>query len=397
MGNISSAADPGQSNDRVTRRAAALSILGFWLLYFIIATARSLVWNDAGQDYRLIARTMVCLVSIGATALIYLALRRTAMTSPRRAILMAMACSIPAAIAYGAASTYVYSMWVDIHVLAPKAATKAGIVAVGATAEHSSPLAEFIDGALNGYFFFVAWCGLYLALEYATFAAAIEARAGQFRAAAQAAELRAERARAAARTAEVRALRYQVNPHFLFNALNSLSSLVITKRNAEADHMIAAISAFFRASLADDPSEDVALADEIALQRLYLEIETVRFAERLIILINVPDDLMRACVPGLILQPLVENAIKHGVARTRHPVTVTIAAITSGGLLMLEVTDNAKVAATPRQADGAGIGLVNVRDRLVARFGDVADARWSQTDGGGFAVTLTMPLIVDGC
>src|SRR5690606_40575321 len=118
--------------------------------------------------------------------------------------------------------------------------------------------------------------------------------------------------------AELRSLRYQVNPHFLFNTLNSLSTLVMRSQPGEAERMILNLSKFYRTSLSADPLEDVALSEEVHLQNLYLDIEAVRFPERLKVEIDIPDELLGVLVPGLILQPLAENAIKHGVAQDRQ-------------------------------------------------------------------------------
>src|SRR3546814_6062489 len=120
--------------------------------------------------------------------------------------------------------------------------------------------------------------------------------------------------------------RYQVTPHFRFNTLISLSSLIMMNRREEAEAMIMSLSNFYRTSLTGDPLDDVPLSDEVRLQQLYLDIEAIRFPDRLITRIDIPAELMSACVPGLILQPLVENAIKYGVSRTNRPVTITIAA-----------------------------------------------------------------------
>ena len=120
-----------------------------------------------------------------------------------------------------------------------------------------------------------------------------------------------------AQEAQLRALRYQINPHFLFNTLNSLSSLVLTKRTETAEQMLMNLSTFFRATLSADPTADVPLEEEIKLQRLYLDIEQIRFPDRLTVEIDVPDELLDARVPVLILQPVIENAVKYGVARSR--------------------------------------------------------------------------------
>ncbi|WP_443027839.1 sensor histidine kinase [Sphingomonas sp. SRS2] len=242
-----------------------------------------------------------------------------------------------------------------------------------------SVLGQIGDQALNGYFFFAAWGALFLALSYA--------------AAVRTAERAAAGYRAAARDAELRALRYQVNPHFLFNTLNSLSTLILKDKKDDAESMILNLSTFFRTSLTADPTEDVVLAEEIRLQRLYLDIEMVRFPERLIIDINVPEPLANACVPCLILQPLVENAIKYGVSRAKRPVTIKIDAREDSHGLVLSVEDDGEPLGDDAKLHGAGVGLKNVTDRLKARFGDEATCRYGPLANGGFGVTIFMPLI----
>ena len=245
-----------------------------------------------------------------------------------------------------------------------------------------SVLSQIGDQALNGYFFFAAWGALFLALSYA--------------AAVRVAEREAASYRAAARDAELRALRYQVNPHFLFNTLNSLSTLILKDQKDDAESMILNLSTFFRTSLTADPTEDVVLAEEIRLQRLYLDIEAVRFPERLIVDINVPPSLADACVPCLILQPLVENAIKYGVSRAKQPVTIRIAAREDSHGLVLSVEDDGEPLGDDVKLHGAGVGLKNVTDRLKARFGGEAACRYGPLANGGFGVTIFMPLIRNG-
>jgi LytS/YehU family sensor histidine kinase len=221
---------------------------------------------------------------------------------------------------------------------------------------------------------------LYVALSYAAREGYAERSAAQYRSQAQAAQLRA--------------LRYQVNPHFLFNTLNSLSTLVLRQRTQEAERMITSLATFFRTSLASDPEADVELCDEIDMQRLYLDIERIRFPDRLSVVIDVPDELCTARVPGLILQPLVENAVKHGVARSSRPVTIAIRARNGGGSIHLSVEDDAEANGADNR--GEGVGLRNVRDRLVARFDGAASVTHGARDGGGFRVDLQIPLSRDG-
>src|SRR5690606_1139451 len=147
----------------------------------------------------------------------------------------------------------------------------------------------------------------------------------------------AERTATAARLA---ALRYQLNPHFLFNTLNAISSLVVTRRNAEAEGMLSRLSDFLRATLADVSDSVVSLDAELATLQTYLEVEALRFADRLIIEVDCPAALRDANVPGFILQPLVENAIKYAVAPAKRPVTIQIIAKRQGDALVLQVNDD---------------------------------------------------------
>jgi hypothetical protein len=240
---------------------------------------------------------------------------------------------------------------------------------------------QLTDVALGRYFLLIAWAGLYIALGNAEMARPSERREGEHKRAAKAAELRS--------------LRYQVNPHFLFNALNSLSALVMVGRTEQAEKMIQTISSFYRHSLAGDPTADVPLADEISLQRHYLEIEAVRFPERLVCEFDVPPGLENACVPGMILQPLVENSIKYGVSASTRPVTIRIAAAEAGGKLVLTVADDGP--GKGGASGSTGIGLENVRNRLAARFGDEARLESGALPAGGYATVLTIPLVRSGC
>ena len=130
----------------------------------------------------------------------------------------------------------------------------------------------------------------------------------------------------------------------------------------------------------------------MALQRAYLDIETVRFPDRLVTRIDLPKTLENAIVPGMILQPLVENAVKYAVAPNRQPVIVTIAAREDFGRLVIEVSDDGPGAALGGKA-GFGIGLANVRDRLEARYGDEASLVAGPAPGGGWRAVLRLPLV----
>ena len=240
-----------------------------------------------------------------------------------------------------------------------------------------------LDIAVTWLFFYIGWSAFYLAY--------------QAQAEALGAQRRLADAESAAQAAQVRALRYQVNPHFLFNTLNSLSSLVMTGRSDRAETMLLALSTFFRTSLSFDPGADVSLAEEIDLQRLYLDIEMARFPDRLTVEIDVPPDLEHARLPALLLQPIVENAIKYGVSKSRKAVLVRIAARRlADNRMAVEVSNRLKnggkdelPAATH---EGTGLGLANVCQRLDARWGNRANCRYGPMTGGGYKVVLTMPV-----
>ena len=158
-----------------------------------------------------------------------------------------------------------------------------------------------------------------------------------------------------------------------------------------------ALSTFFRTSLSIDPSADVSLAEEIALQRLYLDIEQVRFPDRLHVAIDIPEDLSEARVPALILQPIIENAIKYGVSTTNSRVEITIRGRKlDGGRMQLDITNREAGAGKgrSRQApthEGTGLGLSNVSQRLQAHFGSKADCRFGPIPGG-YEVSIAMPV-----
>ena len=167
---------------------------------------------------------------------------------------------------------------------APAADAAKPVITIKAEMRAGNRMRQLVDVALGRYYLLLAWAALYFSLANAEQARAAERREGEYRRAAKASELRS--------------LRYQVNPHFLFNTRNSLSALVMTGKTAAAEQMIQTLSTFYRRSLAGDPTADVALDQEIALQRFYLEIEAVRFPERLRTQFDIPAALADARIPG---------------------------------------------------------------------------------------------------
>ena len=223
--------------------------------------------------------------------------------------------------------------------------------------------------------FFLAWAGVYLALLYS-----FDVREERY----HSAELQAQ-----AHEAKLRALHSQINPHFLFNSLNSVSALILERRTEEADAMVSMLSRFLRMGLAVDPSDRIPLEKELALQRAYLEIERLRYPD-LEVEIVVPPALEAALVPSLILQPVIENAVKYGVAGSPPPARITIEARREGEQLIVEVTDGGGSATPP--AAGSGIGLRHVAERLRLIHGERAALAHGPLPEGGYRVRIAMPM-----
>jgi hypothetical protein len=213
-------------------------------------------------------------------------------------------------------------------------------------------------------------------------------------AAARQSAARASAFEAASNRAEAAALRLQLNPHFLFNTLNSIASLVTLDRKEDAEGMIGQLADFLRASLTSDPMADVPLGDELATIEAYLAIETARFGDRMEVDIQAPDELLPHPVPNFILQPLVENAIKHGVATSRACTLICITAEIHFDELVLGVINTTKgeaERATPRKSDRQGIGIANIRKRLKISYGKKAKLQ-TETLPNGYSAIIRMPL-----
>ena len=389
---------------RVPTRTVLASIVGLWLCYLGLITLRSVLIDRTYFAEMLGLRSVVTLAGIAVTVMVWSILRlfdrrRVGLRMAIAAVLM-----VPAALALALINTQVFSgidqrnfkqernpsevqirhdtagnVLVDIP--DPPQLSRQQLAQLQQKFAEQGLWRQLTDIAIGRYFLLLAWAALYFAMVNAEQARAAERREGEYRRAAKASELRS--------------LRYQVNPHFLFNTLNSLSALVMTGKDEAAEKMIQTLSAFYRRSLAEDPTGDIALEAEVALQRAYLEIEAVRFPERLKTRIDIPGALDQACVPGLILQPLVENSVRYAVASTARPVTIRIAAREEAGQLVLDVSDDGPVVPDDGE-HGFGIGLANVRDRLAVRYGDDASLVSGPDPAGGWRSVIRLPLEIDG-
>ena len=200
-----------------------------------------------------------------------------------------------------------------------------------------------------------------------------------------------------AHQAHIKMLRYQLNPHFLFNTLNAISTLILMKENKTADAMVSRLSDFLRYSLDKDPIKCVALSQEIQALEMYLEIEKVRFEERLTVEWDVQDNANQALVPSLILQPLIENAIKFAIAKMQSGGVIGISAKSFAHDLMLQVTDNGPGAEIvdgqllPVSEQSGGLGLSNIQERLQALYGKNFSFAVSHNQPTGIKVSIRIP------
>jgi two-component system LytT family sensor kinase len=220
---------------------------------------------------------------------------------------------------------------------------------------------EFIAYSLGYIYVLLAWVGAYMGIKYYQ----------QL----QDETARALAARSMAHQAQLKMLRYQLNPHFLFNTLNAISTLILDRDNATANRMVQSLSSFLRHSLDNDPMQRVTLRQELDALTLYLDIEKIRFAERLRIETAIDEDCWRALLPSLLLQPLVENAIKYAVAKQIAGGLLRIEAERDGDQLVLRVIDDGPGCSAlegDQLPPGKGVGLRNTRERLHVLYGDAS-------------------------
>jgi two-component system LytT family sensor kinase len=191
--------------------------------------------------------------------------------------------------------------------------------------------------------------------------------------------------------AQLNALRRQIEPHFLFNTLNAIAGLVRERRNDAAVSMIAGLSDFLRRVLEDSNRHEVPLEEELDFALKYLDIQKVRFGERLQVSVSVPTDLLHAAVPSLILQPMVENAIQHGIAKRVQGGAIHITALRSNGRLTLNVYNDGPKLPEAWEENRSGIGISNVQTRLQGLYGQAFELTMRNQEPGGVEVSLSVP------
>lgn len=233
------------------------------------------------------------------------------------------------------------------------------------------------------YFLMLGWSGLYFALKFYRLL--------------QLETERSIRAESLAHESQLRMLRYQLNPHFLFNTLNAISTLILEKNTESANAMVSKLSHFLRYSLDKDPMQRVDLEHEVNTMQLYLEIEQVQFEDRLHVDFDIDDEVKRALVPSLILQPLVENSIKYAVAAREDGGTIRISARRVGDMLHLCVSDDGPGIAIEGDLLPTfnGVGIANTRDRLKQLYGSQHRCTFSKAEPHGLQVDILFPFEVE--
>jgi signal transduction histidine kinase len=226
-----------------------------------------------------------------------------------------------------------------------------------------------------------AWSALYYAIN---FYLTVEEQADQL-----------QHLESQASAAQLAMLRYQLNPHFLFNTLNSISTLVLLKQTERANAMLSRLSAFLRYTLINEPTAQVTLEQEVETLKLYLEIEKMRFEDRLRPIFDIHPAVAAARLPSLLLQPLVENAIKYAVTPLEEGADIVVTAQPVGENVRIVVSDTGPGlnGADHRMTKGTGVGLANIRDRLVQAFGERQSMETRSPPEGGYSVIIEMPLI----
>ena len=201
------------------------------------------------------------------------------------------------------------------------------------------------------------------------------------------------KAKAMAHESQVKMLRYQLNPHFLFNTLNAISTLILVKENDTANGMVTKLSDFLRYSLANDPVKKTTLAAEIDALKLYLAIEKVRFAEKLTVTFNIEQQCQHALIPSLLLQPLVENAIKYAVSVTDKGGAISINAKQLDDKLLISVEDNGPGVNSHKAPvnSGSGVGLANIQERLKAQYANNHQFTITNKEPNGVKVMIKIP------
>ncbi|MRJ40846.1 MULTISPECIES: sensor histidine kinase [Idiomarina] len=237
----------------------------------------------------------------------------------------------------------------------------------------------YFKNTIAKFYIMLSWSGLYFGIKYYQML--------------QEEKQKALLATSMAHQAQLKMLRYQLNPHFLFNTLNAISTLILVKENELANRMMSKLSLFLRFSLDNEPIKKIPLEREIEALMLYLDIEKVRFDERLKVSLDIDDEVKQALVPSLMLQPLIENSIKYAIGKMEDGGEIIVKAQRFSEDLLISVADNGPGSKKPIKdmMKQGGVGLVNTRERLQALYGKNYSFTLAENKPQGLRVEIRIP------
>jgi signal transduction histidine kinase len=329
-----------------------------WAGYFVLRTLSGMA-NAMGWSY-IIHTALLTGTGYSVTLLMAAAYRRLIKQRPVVTWVVSIILVLLCSAAFSAIETWSYATFL-----------KPGARPVGV---------EFFGAILLDFALLAAWSALYFAINYYLL---LEERHD-----------RMVRLESQANHAQLAMLRYQLNPHFLFNTLNSISTLVLLKQTERANAMLSRLSSFLRYTLVNEPTGSVTVEQEVETLKLYLEIEKMRFEERLRPHFRIEKSAALARLPSLLLQPLVENAIKYAVTPQEDGADIIVDARRLGDRVVLAVADTgpgADSGYTVRAEQSTGVGLANIRDRLAQAYGADHSFETQTNADGGFSVTIEIP------
>ena len=361
---------------RARRRSALKLSLGYWSMIYVLTSVRTLMVGISPDEQLALAglRVASCLIGAASCLLIWLFVERLSDRPFWQRAGVGGILSIVAAV--------VYSLWTNLsyHLLIDDlgSAIDGTFIQVVPIGKEYRLFRYLALDTLEWLPMFLAWGGLSFSQIYS-----FDVRER---------EQQIHHLKLLSHQAQMRALRYQINPHFLFNSFNVISALVLDGKNDLAERMLLNLSLFFRSTLVAEAIDDVALGDEIEMQRLYLSIEEIRFGDRMRVVVDVPADLRRTQVPNLILQPLVENAVKYGVGGSDKMTTIHICAWATSAMVYLDVRDDGQADLARNALHSTGTGLRNVRERLATRFGSRYFFSAARIPESGYLARIGIPI-----
>lgn len=356
----------------VNRDIAIQSIFGVWGAYFLFVSSRFLYVAQPNAEALFLQRILMTSICITLTWLLYRLLVAVRSSGMGAAIFM---LSLP---------TIILANYIAIidHIVFDHTAALFDFSYLLKPIDFTAfDWAYIIDEAFTRYFILAGWGALYLALSHSKDVQRMMAHSRQL-----------ERVN---RETELRALRYQLNPHFVFNALNSVSSLIIDRQNEQAEKLVDDLADYMRAVLTGGAEDMISVEQEVDQQVRYLEIERMRFPERLRYSVDIDPAANDWSIPALIIQPLIENAIKFGVSEAGQAINIIISAQVQGDRLRISVANNGRIqipeAKVRDDTAGTGTGLSNIQNRLRALYGQNASLLLANSKNGMAIATIVLP------